>query len=75
LQNQSRIAVLKAREDLIQQLRDQGVQKLSVVARDEQRYYKLLVNLVAQSLYRLVEREVFIKCREKDLSLVNVGIF
>jgi len=74
LQNQSRITILKAREDLIQQLRDQGVQKLSVVAEDEQRYYKLLVNLVAQSLYRLIEREVYIKCREKDLNLVNKAV-
>lgn len=74
LQNQSRISILKSREDLIQQLREQGIQKLSVVAKDEQRYYKLLVNLVAQSLYRLIEKEVFIKCREKDLNLVNRAV-
>lgn len=74
LQNQSRIAVLKAREDLIQQLRDQGIQKLAVVSKDEHRYYTLLVNLIAQALFRLIEKEVFIKCREKDLNLVNKAV-
>lgn len=72
LQNQSRIAILKSREDLIQQLRDQAIQQLSLIANDETKYTNLLTNLIAQALYRLVEREVIIKCREQDLNLVNV---
>lgn len=72
LQNQSRIAILKAREDLIQQLRDQAIQQLSLISNDETRYTQLLTNLIAQALFRFIEREVIIKCREKDLNLVNV---
>ncbi|CAF0740235.1 unnamed protein product [Brachionus calyciflorus] len=74
LQNQSRIAILKAREDLIQQLKDQALQQLSLISRDEGRYSQLLVNLTAQALFRLVEKEVVIRCREKDLNLVNHAV-
>lgn len=74
LQNQSRIAILKARESLIQQLKDQAAEKLSQIPQDQNNYLQLLTNLVAQSLYRLIERDVYIKCREKDLSLVKQAI-
>ncbi|RNA37720.1 V-type proton ATPase subunit E 1 [Brachionus plicatilis] len=74
LQNQSRIAILKAREDLIQQLRDQAIDQLSLIANDETRYTQLLTNLVAQALFRLVEREVIVKCREKDINIVNHSV-
>jgi V-type H+-transporting ATPase subunit E len=74
LQNQSRIAILKAREELIQKLKDQAREQLSVISKNEAAYSKLLTNLIAQALYRLVEKEVHIKCREKDLSLVQQGV-
>ena len=72
LQNQSRIAILKAREDLIQKLKEEALTQMSTVSRDDNRYSQLLTNLVAQALYRLVEKEVIIRCREKDLKLVQV---
>jgi vacuolar-type H+-ATPase subunit E/Vma4 len=73
LQNQSRIAILKAREDLIQKLRDQANEQLAQVAQNQEKYSKLLTNLIAQALYRLVEKDVFIKCREKDVMIVSVS--
>lgn len=74
LQNQSRISILKAREDLIQKLKDQAIVQLSAISKDESKYPNLLTNLIAQALYRLVEKEVHIKCREKDLGLVKNAI-
>jgi V-type H+-transporting ATPase subunit E len=74
LQNQSRISLLKAREDLIQQLKEKAVQQLSLLSRDEATYSKLITNLIAQSLFRLIESEIFVKCREKDLPLVKQSI-
>lgn len=74
LQNQSRIAILKAREDLIQQLKDEALKQMASVSRDDNRYSQLLTNLVAQALYRLVEKEVIIRCREKDLRLVQHAV-
>ena len=54
-------------------LKDQAIVQLSAISKDESKYPNLLTNLVAQTLYRLVEKEVHIKCREKDLSLVKVS--
>lgn len=71
LQNQSRISILKAREELIQRLHDQAVGELAKIPQDSDKYLSLLTNLIAQSLYRLIERDVFIKCREQDVDLVN----
>lgn len=74
LQNQSRIAILKAREDLIQKLKDSANEQLSQIAQDPDQYSKLLTNLIAQAFYRLVEKDVLIKCREKDVALVTKAI-
>jgi len=74
LQNQSRIAILKAREDLIQKLKDQAIEQLGLISKNEAKYSKLLTSLIAQALFRLVEKEVYLKCREKDLALVQAAI-
>jgi len=71
LQNQSRIAILKAREDLIQQLKEDAIKQLSSISNDEVKYQELLTNLIAQAMFQLVEPEVKIKCREKDLPLIR----
>lgn len=74
LQNQSRIAVLKAREDLIQKLKDQANDQLGELAKNQDTYSKLLINLIAQAFFSLVENNVLIKCREKDVPLVTSAI-
>lgn len=71
LQNQSRISILKAREDLIQQLKEDALKQLVTISHDDGKYSQLLTNLIAQALYRLIEREVVIRCREKDLNMVK----
>jgi V-type H+-transporting ATPase subunit E len=74
LLNQSRVAILKAREDLIQQLKDDAAKELGKLSADREKYTQLLTNLIAQCLYTLIEKEVFIKCREKDLDLVKRAV-
>jgi len=74
LQNQSRIAILKAREDLVQQLKDDAIKSLALLANDEKKYTDLLINLIAQGLFQLIEPEVKIRCREKDVKLVTNAI-
>jgi len=74
LQNQSRIAILKAREELIQKLKDSANEQLAEIANNPEQYSKLLTNLIAQAFYRLVEKDVYIKCREKDVPLIKQAI-
>ena len=88
---QSRISILKAREDLIQvidfydlnskplilsnfkQLKEDALKQLILLTADEKKYLELLTNLISQAMFVLIEGEVKIKCREKDVNLVRVS--
>ena len=70
LEIERRLILLKFKK-----LKEQAVQSLSNISKDEHRYKELITNLIAQTLFRLIEKEVYIKCREKDVHLVNVRVF
>jgi V-type H+-transporting ATPase subunit E len=71
LQNNGRLRVLKAREDHIKQLRDDARKQLVVLTKDTNNYKRLLEALIAQGLYQLLEEHVVIRCRQKDLTIVQ----
>jgi len=71
LQNNGRLRVLKAREDHIQKLREDARKQLAVLSQDVKGYKKLLEGLIVQGLYQLIEDTVIIRCRQKDLALVQ----
>lgn len=74
LENQSRISILKSREDLIQQLKEDALKQLVSLTADDKKYLELLTNLISQAMFVLIEGEVKIKCREKDVNLVRHAI-
>lgn len=65
---------MKAREDLIQTLKEEANDNLSVIIKNPDQYVALLTNLVAQTFFSLVEKDVFIKCREADVQLVEQAL-
>jgi V-type H+-transporting ATPase subunit E len=71
LLNQSRLRVLKAREDHIKTLLDEARQRLSAIARDQNGYKRLVEGLVTQGLYQMLEETVGIRCRQEDVQLVK----
>lgn len=71
LLNQARLRVLKAREDHMRTVLEEGRTRLSKVTDDKQRYKTLLVGLIAQGLYQLLEPNVFLRCRAQDVDLVR----
>ena len=71
LQNNGRLRVLKAREDHIKQLQNDARKQLVVLTKDTNNYKRLLEALVAQGLYQLLEEQVVIRCRQKDLTIVQ----
>lgn len=71
LLNTARLRVLKAREDHIKVLLEETQRKLIGLTHDVPGYKKLLEGLIAQGLYQLLEEKVVIRCRQKDLSLVQ----
>lgn len=74
LLNNGRLRVLKCREDHIKSLTDDSRKELVVLSKDEAGYKKLLEGLIVQGFYQLIEDTVIIRCREKDLKLVEAVV-
>ncbi|PON82495.1 ATPase, V1/A1 complex, subunit E [Trema orientale] len=69
--NASRIKVLQAQDDVVNSMKDVASKELLNVSRDHHVYRKLLKDLIVQSLLRLKEPAVLLRCREADLNLVE----
>lgn len=69
--NVSRIKVLQAQDDLVSSMKTAAAKELLRVSGDSKTYKKLLKDLIIQSLLRLKEPSVLLRCREVDRSLVE----
>ncbi|XP_059276301.1 V-type proton ATPase subunit E3-like [Lycium ferocissimum] len=71
--NASRIKVLQAQDDLVNCMKEEASKELLNVSQSHNHhtYKKLLQDLIVQSLLRLKEPSVLIRCREEDVSLVE----
>ncbi|CAH9117098.1 unnamed protein product [Cuscuta europaea] len=68
--NASRIKVLQAQDDLVNSMKDAASKELLRVSHDHHSYKKLLQDLIVQSLHKLKEPSVLLRCRESDVHLV-----
>ncbi|CAI9094237.1 OLC1v1029937C1 [Oldenlandia corymbosa var. corymbosa] len=68
--NASRIKVLQAQDDLVNNMKEAASKELLRVSND-QKYKELLKDLIVQSLLRLKEPSVLLRCRKADVDLVN----
>merc|ERR1711962_1477096 len=71
--NQSRLKCLKTQDDHIQQVLDEARQKLGEVVSDKARYKQVLLGLITQCLFKLLEPVAVIRCRRDDLQLIAQG--
>lgn len=71
MQNQGRLKCLKAREDHLRHVLDEAKGNLSRISADTARYPAILKGLILQGLYQLLEKNVTLRCRHKDESLVE----
>lgn len=74
MQNQARLKVLKAREEHIRNVLEEARKRLTDITRDQNRYQAVLEKLVAQGLFRLLEKDVTVRCREQDVHIVQNSI-
>ncbi|XP_025097125.1 V-type proton ATPase subunit E-like [Pomacea canaliculata] len=72
LLNQARLKTLKARDDHIKIIVEEARKRLTKVTDDKQQYKNVLTGLIAQCLYQLLEPNVTLRCRAKDVDLVKV---
>ncbi|KAL2544290.1 V-type proton ATPase subunit E1 [Forsythia ovata] len=68
--NASRIKVLQAQDDLVNSMKEAASKELLQVSRGGS-YKNLLKNLIVQSLLRLKEPSVLLRCRKEDKNLVD----
>ncbi|OVA01897.1 ATPase [Macleaya cordata] len=69
--NASRIKVLQAQDDLVSSMKDAAAKDLLRVSSEHHTYKHLLKDLIVQSLLRLKEPAVLLRCRRDDLGLVE----
>lgn len=74
MRNQARIAVLRARDNLILELLEDAKVRLSTIVLDPDVYQELLDKLVLQALLRLLEPAMIVRCRPQDLHLVEAAV-
>ncbi|XP_022735695.1 V-type proton ATPase subunit E2-like isoform X3 [Durio zibethinus] len=69
--NASRIKVLQAQDDLVNSIKESARKELVRLSNDKRGYEKLLKALVVESLVRLRETAVLLRCREVDRKVVE----
>ncbi|XP_047308349.1 V-type proton ATPase subunit E-like [Impatiens glandulifera] len=69
--NATRIKVLQAQDDMVNSMEDSASKELLLTANDDNAYKELLKGLIIQSLLRLKEPSVLLRCREIDADLVD----
>ncbi|KAF8380111.1 hypothetical protein HHK36_027582 [Tetracentron sinense] len=69
--NASRIKVLQAQDDLVSFMKEAASKELLLVSNHHHVYKRLLKDLIVQSLLRLKEPAVLLRCRKDDLHLVE----
>ncbi|KAM7265548.1 hypothetical protein ACFE04_003231 [Oxalis oulophora] len=69
--NASRIKVLQAQDDVVNSMKESAANELLQLSNDKKLYQKLLKSLIFQSLMRLKEQAVILRCRQMDRKLVE----
>ncbi|KAI5809955.1 vacuolar ATP synthase subunit E [Peziza echinospora] len=72
--NKTRLKVLAAQQDLLDQVFDAARKKLASIPEDKERYQEILKNLILEGLYCLNESSVLLRAREADWELVRKAI-
>lgn len=72
--NQARLKVLKARDDHVGTVLDEAKKQLVTIAKDGQRYPKIIEGLIAQGVCQLLESSITVRCRKADKAVVEAAV-
>ncbi|CAI2163326.1 20099_t:CDS:2 [Funneliformis geosporum] len=72
--NKSRLKLLQARQQLLNEVFNDTRSQLSKVSQDQTKYEELLKNLILQGLFQLMDEQVKIIVRKKDQDLAKNAI-
>jgi V-type H+-transporting ATPase subunit E len=71
LSNKTRLRVLSARQELLDELFDKATEKLGQFTKDSSKYQDTTKNLILEGLYALNEGKVLIRARKADYDVVK----
>ncbi|CAG8444405.1 12680_t:CDS:2 [Funneliformis mosseae] len=72
--NKSRLKLLQARQQLLNEVFNETRSQLSSVSKDQTKYGELLKNLILQGLFQLMDDQVKVIVRKKDQDLATKAI-
>ena len=72
--NKTRLKVLAARQELLDDIFEQATKKLADTAKDKKKYAAVLKGLVLEGFYAMNEPELQIRARKADYDLVKKAI-
>lgn len=67
----ARVKKMRARDELLENLKNECLEQLATVAKDSAKYAILIKQLIVQGLIKIEEQKVEIQCREEDKATVN----
>ena len=71
LANKTRLKLLSARQELLNDLFEQASKRLGEFTQDQGKYQDILKNLLLEGMYALNEKKVFVRCRKQDHDVVS----
>ena len=71
LANKTRLRVLSARQELLDDLFEKARARLAEFSKDEAKYTATLKSLLLEGLYAMNEKKVVVRCRKQDDKLVK----
>jgi len=69
--NQSRLNVLKVRDEVVQQILAEALDRLAEWTRNAAQYEALVTQLLTQGLCKIGESDVTVVCRKEDIALIQ----
>lgn len=74
LSNKTRLKVLSARQELLNDLFEKAAEKLKSYTEDKRKYQEICKNLILEGLYALNEPKAGVRARKEDYSIVKKAI-
>lgn len=74
LSNRTRLRVLSARQELLDDLFQRAREEVTTSTKDAKKYQSILANLILEGLYYLNEDKVAVQARKKDNDVVKKAI-
>lgn len=63
--------MLKVREDHVRSVLDEARRRLGEITKDPTKYSEILVSLIVQGLFQIMEPKATIRCRQADVGLIE----